>query len=163
MLGNQLSGNLCGPVIYPAIYAGLSSTRRSSRICSIYGDHCGPTIYLAIFAGLSSTRRTMRSYHLSGDLCGSIIHLAIYAGLSSIRPSLRKGAIYANEVCTQQSLCGHISLAAPMPICAPAQCPSTNHGRAPLGCAPLVSPPSARDPCQFAIAHIGGGNPAPAL
>ena len=63
-----------------------------------------------------------------------VIYPAIYADLLYIRRSFREGAIYKNKVCTQQSMWGRISLSAPMPICALAQCLYFNNG-----CAPRIS------------------------
>ena len=54
------------------------STRQSMRTYHLSGHLCGAIIYPAIFAGLSFILRSIRSYHLSCDLCGDIIYPAIY-------------------------------------------------------------------------------------
>ena len=156
MLGHRLRGNSRGPVSYPTIYTDLSSTRRSMWVDSEPCDLRGSFIYPTNFAGPSSIRQSTQTCNLPGDLCGPLIHLAIYAGLSSIRRFIWTGAIYVNKVCTQQSLWGHTSLPAPMPICAPAQCPSTNHGCVPAG----MHPPYFATQCSrpHANLHRSPGN-----
>ena len=159
MLGHRLPGDLCGPVIYPAIIAGLSSARRPMLGHHLSGDLCSPTIYPAIYhppgdlcgsilnpaiyADLLYIHRTLLGHHLSGNLRRPVIYPAIYADHSSIWRSMLGyhlsgvsfGQVQSMRIkCVPSNLCGATPHSRPpMPICAPAQCPSTNHGCAPAG------------------------------